>query len=474
MADPLIGKIIGAYRIDGELARSRWGRIYGAWQEAVHRPVALKVMAPEIAALPGKIDHFQDKARGVAQLSHENLVAMYEAGYAGGVHFCAMELMDGPPLAEFLRRGDAVDEHHLLRTVAGVARGLEFLWQRNVLHQPSQAKNILIDHTGTVKLINVDPEDAPPSQTHQEDILALGTVLAHLVNEISPVSKPVGELVERMLGAPDRQPFASLGELAETASALDHKLFPPPKPPAPVIEKIQPKKTKPVIIVSATLGVVALVVLLGLFVMQRTKQAEGPPPIPRPADFGAMVSVPSFYIDKYEVTIGQYREFLDAIAKGANVKEHPFAGKKNHTPENWDLVLAAVQNRIPFNDRLLTLDSPVFGVDWFDAYAYAAWQGKRLPTQAEWEKAASGVGTSPRNEPKSTQVYADPEDKSAAGVIGMSRGVSEWTATAPSRGVAVICGGSWHNPHTSAAGKAREFRSEAVGIRCASDKEVKR
>ena len=474
MEDPLIGKTLGAYRVDAELGQSRWGKVYRAWQEAVHRPVALKVLSPDIAALPGKVDHFRDEARTEAQWNHENLIAVYEAGYAAGVHFRAMELIDGPPLAQFLRQGDAVDEHRLLRTIVAVARGLEFLWQRKILHQPPDAKNILTDHSGAVKLINIEPEDAPPSHTQPEDILALGVILAHLANEISPVSKPVGELVERMLSGPGRQPFATLHELAEAASALDHELFPPPRPPAPAIEKIQPKKTKPVLIVGATLGVVALAVLLGWFVMRRTKQAEGPPPVPRPADFGSMVPIPPFYIDKYEVTIGQYREFLDAIAAGAEVTEHPFAGKKNHTPEKWDLVLSAVQNRIPFNDRLLTLDSPVFGVDWFDAYAYAAWRGKRLPTEEEWEKAASSTGSRPRKETRSSQVYADPDDKSASGAIGMSGGVSEWTATTPSRGVAVICGGSWRNPYTPATGKPREYRSDAVGFRCASDKELKR
>ena len=53
MEDPLIGKTLGAYRVDAELGQSRWGKVYRAWQEAVHRPVALKVLSPEIAALPG-------------------------------------------------------------------------------------------------------------------------------------------------------------------------------------------------------------------------------------------------------------------------------------------------------------------------------------------------------------------------------------------------------------------------------------
>jgi predicted Ser/Thr protein kinase len=271
MADALIGKTIGAYLVNGELGQSRWGKVYRAWQESVHRTVALKVLSPQIAAQPGKADHFRDEVRRAAQLSHANLVAVYEAGYAEGVHFFAMELMDGPPLSQFLRKGDGVDEHHLLLAIDGVARALEFLWQRGISHQAPESENILTNQTGAVKLINIEPEEAPPSQTQRDDIVALGLMLGQLSNDISPVSKPVGELVERMVGAAGREAFATLGELAETASALDHKLFPASPPPAPNIGEVTPKKIKPIVIAGVTVVVVAVLVLLAMFLMGRAK-----------------------------------------------------------------------------------------------------------------------------------------------------------------------------------------------------------
>jgi len=270
MADPLIGKTIGAYLVNGDLGQSRWGKVYRAWQEAVRRTVALKVLSPEIAALPGKADHFRDEVRRAAQLSHANLVAVYEAGYAEGVHYFAMEVMDGPPLAQFLRKGDGVDEHHLLLAIAGVARGLEFLWQRGISHQPPESENILTNQTGAVKLINIEPEEAPASQTQRDDIVALGLVLGKIANTISPVSKPVGELVERMVGAAGRNPFATLAELAEAANALEHELFPPHMPVTPAVpEKIQDRKTKRIVIVGVALVVVTFLVLVVMFLMRR-------------------------------------------------------------------------------------------------------------------------------------------------------------------------------------------------------------
>ena len=77
------------------------------------------------------------------------------------------------------------------------------------------------------------------------------------------------------------------------------------------------------------------------------------------------VFVKSFYIDKYEVTNGQYMEFL--LDTG------------HRKPKFWN------------NPNLNAQNQPVVGVNWEDAESYANWNGKRLPTDIEWEKAARGI-----------------------------------------------------------------------------------
>jgi sulfatase modifying factor 1 len=87
-----------------------------------------------------------------------------------------------------------------------------------------------------------------------------------------------------------------------------------------------------------------------------------------------VIEITDFYIDKYEVTNGRYLEFVKAT--NHRVPQNP----KNPTRNLWEGI------GIPAS----LADRPVINVDWADADAYCKWAGRRLPREAEWEKAAKG------------------------------------------------------------------------------------
>ena len=269
-SDPLVGRMVRAYKIKEPIGVSRWGKVYRAFQTTMDRTVAVRVLSPGIAALPGKIEHFLEETRADASLMHPHLVTVYEAGQSDGTYFCAMEYMDGPPLARFLRQGDGVDEHHLLQAIAGVARALDFLWQRNVPHQPPADKNVLTATDGTVKLINVAPVDMPASPSAREDVVNLAVMVATLTNDIGPVTKPISEFVEGMLGAEGCKQFASLAEVASTAEALDRDLSSVALAAKPGDTPGGPKRDGLLwVIVMASVGIAVLALLMWAWVRRR-------------------------------------------------------------------------------------------------------------------------------------------------------------------------------------------------------------
>lgn len=216
------------------------------------------------------------------------------------------------------------------------------------------------------------------------------------------------------------------------------------------------------------------------------------------------VSLSAFAIDLLPVTVRQYRAFL-AAAQAGGAPELPLLSSlyprgKDHRPQGW--------GGAEFDALCPSEDHPVVLVDWFDACAYAAWAGARLPSEAEWERAARGPSGARRypwgDEPPSEQraIFGRRargpgpagrliQGSSPEGVLDLAGNVWEWCAdrydpdsyallsardprlpVEGPRSRAVKRGGSWTNAALSLRCAKRgseklHVRRDNLGFRCA-------
>ncbi len=102
-SDPRYPAQLGAYKITAFLGRGGMGVVLKAYEESLNRTVALKVLRTELAMDPAALTRFQREAKAAAALRHPNIVTIHAVGQDHGVHFMAMEYVDGPTLADVIR-----------------------------------------------------------------------------------------------------------------------------------------------------------------------------------------------------------------------------------------------------------------------------------------------------------------------------------------------------------------------------------
>jgi eukaryotic-like serine/threonine-protein kinase len=99
------GTRLGPYEVLGSLGAGGMGEVYRARDTRLDRDVAVKVLPDEVAKDAHALSRFEHEAKAVAALSHPNIVALFDVGEAGGVHFAVIELLEGETLRSALARG---------------------------------------------------------------------------------------------------------------------------------------------------------------------------------------------------------------------------------------------------------------------------------------------------------------------------------------------------------------------------------
>ena len=164
------GTALGPYEILAPLGAGGMGEVYRARDTRLGRDVALKVLAPQLAAVPEVRTRFEREARTVSQLNHPHICALYDIGWHEGTDYLVMELLEGETLAHRLEKGP-LPVSELLALGTQIADALDRAHRAGVIHRDLKPGNIMLTKAGA-KLMDFGLARAAgltPAQAHDPE-----------------------------------------------------------------------------------------------------------------------------------------------------------------------------------------------------------------------------------------------------------------------------------------------------------------
>ena len=140
------------YQLRNQIARGGMTDVFLGHDTLLSRPVAIKRLFPEFATDPSFVERFRREATAAANLSHPNIVAVYDWGSAEGTYYIVMEYIEGHSLAELLRSGGPLAPERAAEIAMDVAEALGFAHSNGLIHRDVKPSNVLLSPDGQVKV----------------------------------------------------------------------------------------------------------------------------------------------------------------------------------------------------------------------------------------------------------------------------------------------------------------------------------
>jgi uncharacterized RDD family membrane protein YckC len=214
--DPLVGKRLRHFEVTRLLGKGGMGSVYLGQDTSLGRPVALKVLDPELGRDPDVVARFEREARAQARLRHPNVAQIHFIGEQDGMHFFAMERLVGPSVDVVLARGERLPWADALDYALAAARGLRAALAEGFVHRDVKPSNLMLDPDSRIKILDFglvksmrgdaeltrdgaiigSPLYMAPEQgraedvDHRADIYSLGCALYHMLTGRPPFQAP--------------------------------------------------------------------------------------------------------------------------------------------------------------------------------------------------------------------------------------------------------------------------------------------
>ena len=528
LTEDLRGTQMGPYHLLDFAGQNYLGRNYFAHQPLIRRDVHLTLLP--LLATEDEKNEFRAIAASRARDIHPQIYAIYEESEADGRPFLAKEPVTAPCLLQLSLQETTFDSRLIAKILTATSSVLLHLHGKQLPYQPIRNSHITISREGVIKMLNRALSSDAPMPDPLDEIAELSGI----VREFCPRTEPLDPRLDALLTAMQAGE-TDLATVQSTANTVDLDLAPVkyvPQRQQAIKAAQEVKKARKNFWIYAAIGAGGLISFLIFFILYLLAEFAPTPgtdfrkqchiPAGKVYAGETMLEVGEFYMDEHEVTIGQYEKFLKTVKSSDIPKLLPpgySEPKSNFEPMDWKGIQKALKPGLGkrlYLGGVLTRDTPIFNVDYADAYAYAKWKGKRLPNEMEWQRAAAGdknfkypwgdeaepsyantgldspaIRAAKGKKPPVpgsldgfgtfAPVNAHPKDRSPYGVLNMAGNVSEWVESsvefgALKNGCKCIRGGNFTTPMLI-PNKFRQLNPvyitlPGLGFRCVSDKPV--
>lgn len=510
---------------------------YGQYKEK-NVPILIKTFFQPPESVRKAIAH-------ASELNHQGIITLFDWYEISPSRACLiMEYIAGPSLDVFVEQEGTLDGKEWLQVSLQILGAMAYAHDHDVAHGALNPSKILFDNTNLkIADFGIYPLEAWPLPITRQnllynsfiapeilkygtlpdkvsDVYSLGMILYYLltgshfgIKQNSNIPPVIMSILEKATSLDPKERYANATEFMmdiahwEENAAMEENeeqevsLVPKTIIPAVPKERVYKPGASDIVlpenmvwqndIVYNSIDESQMVVIPAGFFSMGSPERPTESPVHE-------VYLDTYLIDKYPVTNAQYARFLEYIQKTQDhSKCHADeAPGKDHTPKDWQTPKYAKYSEHE--------NCPVIFIDWWDAWAYASWAGKTLPSEAQWEKAARSSDNRKypwgNDEPNkslanyndefgcTTKVNSFPQGSSPYGCLDMAGNVWEWCIDtydkdfykeSPTENPACIVnkparssrGGSWNDSHSSLRTTARGcwinmVRYGYIGFRC--------
>ncbi len=215
----------GRYEIFEELGRGSFGVVYRGFDYKLDKEVAVKKLPLQSQGLPGAVNRFYREAQIASNLTHENIIGVYDYYEKNGEYYLVMELVEGLTLQQYVSESGPMAVCDALKVIRDVCSALEYAHSQHVIHRDIKPSNIMITPEGEIKVTDFGiaklsqstdmtldgtsagtPTVMSPEQitggpvSEKSDIFATGAALYYLVTGIMPFDgEHIGQIIHKII-----------------------------------------------------------------------------------------------------------------------------------------------------------------------------------------------------------------------------------------------------------------------------------